>query len=434
MKAISGFTQDRFLRSLNNEVGILLYQEFPVTIVYHTNDQSPVIKEWVDCEDDVDRYFVYETTTKKLREFINGELSHYDVIQSCKGGLVVLFDEIGSKIKNITISSPASLPVDYMPAISSFFKKANGVDTDDIIKFFSLESDVNQQEFQEEPQIDLLKSLAKTQKTDVFNLYIRKGKGVGHGRIDSETFAETLLTFNNLYKEFFLDYYSGKNRATEKIKKDLKKQRDLAASTEVILSKAASFSVFIRPKASNANDLFDKIAMNEKITHNLFDLIGSSLDSKSLERVYGDYSDFVFKSYLDFLKSVITHDIKVDINWSNSNNETLLNETFTLVKATEITNRIASISDTRSVKFTAIGRFKAINCKSGSIIFLTNDEKEVNGRFGAEIKDSMWRLNFSDAYQIFIERVQKKLAGKQSVTIVDTIRACSVIEDDLEDE
>ena len=72
MKRIKGISVD-YLNFKMEFVGVLLFQEFPVTTIYSENNK-PIIKEWVDCDENIDRYLIYKTTKNNLKSFIQQKL------------------------------------------------------------------------------------------------------------------------------------------------------------------------------------------------------------------------------------------------------------------------------------------------------------------------------------------------------------------------
>lgn len=123
---------------LNKHIGTLLYQEFPVTTIFGDEDGQPIIKEWVDCDENFDRYFIYKTNKENLFAFIEKKISHYELFFTCLNNLGFVVDEVNNDIININVVSPNYLPYDYLPSIDSFFALENAVHTQKIIDAFDL--------------------------------------------------------------------------------------------------------------------------------------------------------------------------------------------------------------------------------------------------------------------------------------------------------
>ena len=139
MNKINGNAALHLSNLLDKYIGTLMYQEFPVTAVFADKNGLPVLKEWLDCEGEVHRFFVYSVSKNQLTEFLQGKISHFDLFYTTQNGLSFLFDETDKGFKNIKPIIAKDLIDDYLPSIDSFFKIENGVDTGKIATFFKLQ-------------------------------------------------------------------------------------------------------------------------------------------------------------------------------------------------------------------------------------------------------------------------------------------------------
>ncbi|MBK9248890.1 MAG: hypothetical protein IPM69_12445 [Ignavibacteria bacterium] len=128
--------------SIKKLIGVLLFAEFPSTIVFAGRDGEPIIKEWVDCSDngDTDRYFYYKTTKFLLKKFIHGRISHQDLILNSTDGLLYFQDIQNSKPINHIIISCKHLPQEYTPSSNFYLQENDGVDLHRITTYFELEN------------------------------------------------------------------------------------------------------------------------------------------------------------------------------------------------------------------------------------------------------------------------------------------------------
>ncbi len=129
-------------------VGVLLFPEYPSTIVYKNERGLPIIKEWVDCNADwcdktIDRYFYYAVTKLSLSLYISGEIPHARLIKLAVDGYVYFQDEGSSSAyvlntdanKRVAVKK---IPRNYMPKKDFVFRKEDGVDMDEILNFCSV--------------------------------------------------------------------------------------------------------------------------------------------------------------------------------------------------------------------------------------------------------------------------------------------------------
>jgi hypothetical protein len=410
--------------NLDAFIGTLLYQEFPVTSVYASDENSPIVKEWLDCDDDTDRFFIYEVTASNLSQFVNGKLSHYDLFNSANNGVGFLIDEKDNEIIKINAISPDKLSNDYLPSYDSYFNINNGVDTEKINTHF----DLGNIRIESENEDDILRNIAKERKAEVFNLHYKKGVGVGYGRIDTQIFGETILSFDDLYKEMALDSHFGKNRGDRKLTQKNKETILGVASTELIIKKAASFSAFLKPRYDSQVDLFVNKTETEQITINMFELFELSSNEILLSENYINYSDFVFKALKKFLHKVTSYDVNLELKWTNQKGTTFLKKEFSLYTANNTINYIDSIHKENTEDFKVKGKFSAINCKTAHFTFYSLEDENFTGYFDKLIRDGLYLLNFTSIYEVTIERNTIKDAGKLEASISDKILAYYLID------
>ena len=419
MIKIRGISLPELPFSMKEFVGVLLFQEFPVTSLYSDDSGMPVIKEWIDCDDNVDRLFFYQSSKEDLKKFLDGKISQGELIRNAVDGLIFIVDEENGQFAQIKLVSTSQIPEDYLPSEDSFFNAQNGVQTQKIIEYFDIENleivPLNLDEY--------LKKLAKQKSSEVFNLHLKEGTGIRHGRVDTDVLGSTLLSFDNLYKEVALDYFFGRNRGELKISTKDKREKLGLSTTEVFLSKAASFIVYIKPKHIAQFQLFENKTTSQLITENLFNLFEISREDKSLQENYLKYSDFVFKSYRQFLKSITEYDIKLDVDWTNHTTDIFISEDFTLFQASQIIDSIDNINTEEIDEFKVKGKFRAINCNTGYFTFVSLDEEQYNGYFDKLIRDSAPLLTFTKLYEVSIERKIIKEAGSPDAKIKDKIIA-----------
>lgn len=425
MIEIKGISLETLPFQIGNKIGTLLYQEFPVTTIYSNGEDYPIIREWVDCEGKVDKYFLYRTTKENLKSFIDGDISQQELIINSINKIGFIVDERNKKIESIKIISTSQLPIQYLPPYDSFFIYEDGVDTEKIVQFFNLDSlkiiPINLDGY--------LKELALNKKSEIFNIHLKEGQGVRLGRVDTDILGSTLLNFDTLYKEIVLDYYYGKNRGETQISPKEKKEKLLLVSTEVFTSKAASFSVYLKPKFSSQIDLFQSKTETEAIAESLFNLFKISKTEDSLKEHYLNYSDFVFNKYKKFLSKITQFDFNLDLNWTNQPTTSFLKEDFNLKLANDIINLIKKISTSQTENFKIKGKFRAINCDTRYFTFESLENEQYYGYFDKKIVESIFYLTFTNLYEISIDRTTRKEAGDFQSKISDTIVATYKMEE-----
>lgn len=420
IKLLGAHTENLNL-SITKLVGTLLFEEFPSTIVFCDNENNPIIKEWVDCTEsgDTNRYFYFRTTRLFLKNFINGTMSHQDLILNSLDGLLYFQDiQQSNSIDNFVISSK-QLPKQYRPSSDFYFDINDGVDVTQVYTFFNLDNVL----IKKQTTVDTIKEIASLKKTEIINLHLKQGSGVGFGTVNTDILGKTLMKFDKFYKEIALDYYKGKNRGGE-ISLTAKEKKQLAPciTTEIFGSIAASYSVMLRPKMSQYH-LYLESTETEIIAQRIFSLVNNSNLLDTLKEEYLIHSDFTINSFKGFLKEIYEMQLDLEINWVSPITPHEFEEELNYKIANKILDNINNLNIESDESFEKIGKFRGINCDTGHFIFVSHDQEQFTGYFDKQIREGSEQINFINLYKIKIERKIIKELGQVNAKINDTIIA-----------
>ncbi len=420
MTPIIGISYKQLPFETGNYIGTLLHHEFPTTLVFADTDGTPVIKEWADCSDDgtTDRYFSFRTSKSLLKRFIEKQISHFDLLQLAENGIGFITDESNNEVVKITALASNKLPQDYLPDTDYFFSESDGVNTAQISAYFGL-SEITTDD-------DFISDIAETHKSEIYNLHILQGKGVGYGRINVNILGDILSVFNRFYKNSYFDFEKGATRG-EPSRVD-KKIHPL----EVVLERRASYSIYVRPKFSEQTDFIEGESESAKIANQLFTLFSVSENESQFREHYNKFSSFTINSYNQLLKTIAELEIKIDIKWIDAHKTRRQNKYFDSRNSTAITDTIQKIRTTHTEKFDKEGKFIAINTKTGSFSFTALDKSEYSGYFEKRIREQIALVTFTNLYLITVERSTVKTADKNKDEIENIISAYYKIEKEPE--
>jgi hypothetical protein len=391
-------------------VGILMFDVYPSTIVYKNKNNDVVIKEWVDCSDDnkINRYFYYSVGNTELKRFIDGKLSHLEMINSSIEDVVYFQDEGYRSDTDVYVVSVNSIPFNYLPKSDFIFNRAEGVDTELIINNF----DLNRYNNIDEIIPFRVKQFARQANSETLYIHIDNGKGVGHGTIKTEILGKTLLSIDKLYKNIALDYLKGKERGD--IQLEAKGSKDFVeyTDTEVFgFATAASYGFMIRPVTSQIDGFKNTPAFN--IASKAINLITKSKEPKELKGEYESHSVSTIKSFEEFLTEVYKKELKMDLNWFNPKENVEISSSIDYRNANVIIEGMKALSASRVEKIERIGKFRAIDCDTAHFIFISTGEEKFSGYFDKNTREGINKINFIDIYKIAIERNIEKNPGKR---------------------
>ncbi|MBK8243737.1 MAG: hypothetical protein IPK88_09960 [Saprospiraceae bacterium] len=417
MENLLGIKTDKSHLELIQEIGTLLFAEFPTTMLYFDNNNDLIIKEWADCSDDgkLDRYFFYKTDILNVARFIDNKITHLDLIRNSLDGLVYFQDHLDKEISDFTILSVNKIPSSYLPSSSFKLKKTDIVDYSTInekLKLNEIDTNIDIQE--------TVKEFAKYKKSEIYNLHIIKGDGVGFGTIKTETLGKTLVKFEKLYENVALDVLNGIDRGVIDLKSKPNKDKFIYATSEVVGSLAASYSLLLRPYQTDVY-LFDELSSSEKIANETFALLNNSTETNNLKNEYIRHSEYTISAYKGLLKEIYSLELDIDISWISDKKDTKYNQLINYILANKIINDIETLNTISEDKITKKGKFRAINCDTGHFTFISNNEEQFTGYFDKLIREGSERIVFTKVYEISIQRKITKEASKDEPQIKDTI-------------
>lgn len=417
MENIFGITVNNSQIELSQEIGTILFAEFPTTTLYLDKNDNLIIKEWADCSDDgkVDRYFYYKTSKENVARFLANKLTHLELIRNSTDGLAYFQDDSVDQISDLIVISTSKIPKSYLPSSNFILKKNDIVDYLKIDKFLDLSNiDTNIE------LADIVKEIAQNKKSEIYNLHIKKGDGVGFGTIKTETLGKTLIKFENLYENVALDVLIGIKRGSVDLKSKQNKEKFIYAQSEVVGSLAASYSLLIRPFKSDMT-LFDEISSSEKIANETFALLNNSVELDKLKNEYIKHSEYTIFAYKGLLKEIYSLELDLDISWVSDKKELNFSQRINYNLANKIVNDIDALNTTSDDNFKKKGKFRAINCDTGHFTFISNDEEQFTGYFDKQIREGSEQIVFTKIYEISIQRKIIKDASKEEPQNKDSI-------------
>jgi len=419
MKYLNGIKLNKDSLQVVEELGTLLFQEFSSTKLFINNFGELIIREWVDCSEDglTDRYFFFRTDKFYLSKFLKLEITHLQLITYSLDGFLYFQDISKDHLSELTVISNQKVDNDYLPSYSFELNNSDFVDYNEINERLDLTSidtfiDISSQ----------VRNYSKSYKTEVYNLHIEKGIGVGHGKVDTKVLGKTLLKFDDLYENISLDISLGKSRGkvTEKLMAGTQYQP--LTLSEVIGTIAASFSVLIKPRFTEYI-LFEDLSSSEMIAERTFKLINNSIDTELLIEDYNNYSEYTISAYKKFLKEIYSSGLNIGLSYFSDKKELEYSQRFTLNLSNKIINDIENLKFTEVENFRRIGKFRALNCDTGHFSFNSLDGENFKGYLDKLVKESSTTISFEKIYDISVSRSIIKDAGQEEPEIHDTIIA-----------
>lgn len=429
LRNIKGFKIETLPFELE-KVGDLMYFDGSLMSVYKDLENNPFVLDWVDSNEEFNRWLVYQVNLASLNSYIIGESTHHNLLNNPTNSIVFVVDKDNENIiKNCQFCPPNNLPYDYLPESELKFEIDDSKNLDIIIDNFQLDLVPIQTETK---VFDILEE-AKKSSEELINIHIKSSnRKVGYGKIYSSILGKALTNYTDLNKATALNIYDTKAKIPvedrpRRKKGELKGIKELG-ELEFVYAKAASFSIFLRP-ISKQTELFDNLTSSEKITHTLFKLFEASKNLETLREFKTTLNEDMLKSYNAFLKEIKEDDISIDVQYANPINETVLTDSFNSTKANKILDTLNSLEFENNKEVKTKGIYKALDSINSSFKFESFDGDIYSGKFSEQLKEGVHFLNFQDTYQVTIEVLETKKSGKKVITEKDTIVSSVKIKD-----
>lgn len=410
-------------------VGVLLFKEYPSTVVFSTSDGIPMVLEWVDFIDEtnLDRFFIFESNLLSLKNYIDKRITHLDLIKESQNGVVVFFDNSIENPCNMYITGVDFISTEYLPSSYNYFDAEDSDDFEQIKNFFRLDEISNESNGKSIQITELVRKV----NSELFHIHLNNGKHISHGRAQTDILGNTLIAFEELYYEIASDLVRGVDRVKKVNGNKAKASFERIAHTEVVISKAASYSIYLRPISNQLQfNVFDEFVdsksttPSEKIFQDIFELVNLTEQEETIQQVVEKYNHNVFVKLKQFAQNIKKSDLDLDLEYYSPLSHSLLEKkNMNMVLADSILTTLSKTSITSNDKFDVKGKFTALNCNTGHFSFISYDDTEYSGYFDKLVKGTMPTLNFVDIYNIRLERNEVKNIADSEFKFTDKILA-----------
>lgn len=384
-------------------VGDLLFFDWPIISVLRSDEGKPFVKSWLESQNNINRYALFEIAIPLLESYIFGISSYLDVLLNPINDLIFTIDvEESGNIISTKIISSSYIPKDYLPKTHVLFDDEDSIELNNIIETFNLvDSTLSDQHY----IFDIVEEAIKS-NSELFNLHLASKNGkVGYGKVQSLVLGEVLVNYNKIAEATAINIYDKEQEqaALGNIpyeKKEVEFVKRLAA-TEYSYDKAASFSVFLKP-IKVIKDKNSDLTSVEKIANNIFELFDAGTDLDELQKFDSKFSQSMLNAFSVFLRSIKNNDISITIQYGNPIKKRYHREIFNQHKSELIIKNLSLLEKGEPIENKVIGNFTALDRVHNTFTFLSQNNVKFEGKFDKEVFDKIPRLNFIDIYDVKI--------------------------------
>jgi hypothetical protein len=426
MKNISGIALREFPFPQLQKVGDLMFVDGPLSSVFVDRFDQLYIYEWIDSDDSSNHWLVAKVSGNDLRSYLSQSISQLKLISNCDQGVVFILSMSGqANIEKVLLTSIETVPDEYLPDSEVYFQKDLSPDYEKIadkVKFWNEPSPI------EDETEDVLRE-SEIRNSELLNIHLKNSSfGVRPGRVYISVLGLVLSNIDRIYKNLAISI----NKKNKFRILDSKKSRFKSASRSELLerteyewyfSKAASFSIYLKPITTNLQMSFmdQEESLGQRIFEKFSTIVNSAESLSELKAITPDFDEDAFEAIRLFMESIDEYGVDLSIAFANPLNKFFKRESISPFRAKKIKNNFTELDFTEEIQYERTGKFTALDKNIGRYKLLSFDNSKYEGKFSDDLRFVIEDLNFRSIYKAKIQRSQYKRAGKNKIEFVDTI-------------
>jgi hypothetical protein len=251
-------------------------------------------------------------------------------------------------------------------------------------------------------ELKTVEDKVQEEKSDIFNIhYNNVDKAVSSGKIKLDYFSSITDSFSKLRKSVFDNFIS-----------DL----DVFSTNP-----SGSFNLFLKPSERNQDDLFKGYSLEKRLS----DILSHSSNVNSLRNL--KLNERELSSLKSFLRCVTKNEASINFHF-NSVGKEKINYSINKDKAISILNSIDRLDYSNDIEEPYEGSFVAINLKTKSFIFSTdNEDKPISGKISDSVFSEIKKVSFANFYKIKVFKHETKNSDEKKPKIQRTLTYLSEI-------
>ncbi|MDJ1471582.1 hypothetical protein [Xanthocytophaga flava] len=387
-------TPKRFAFPSLRKIADLIYKGQPLLSHFVSEGGEHYLFYWIEGDLLQNRWLVCRVRLEQLVKYTDRKLSLQNIFLAPPDGfLYSLETDNGSELqyRNVQILFPADIPARQLPPKDSLYKGNPHAQP-----------------------VDLL-NLSAQYDSGLLQIHFSESPKVGYGTIDLSLLAPALNHLYEIADGLGLSYYKKQTdtrHLTERfVREDHKKLITTASHYELLHTLPGSFTILLRPRNQQL-PMFGQESEPDKFSRYWYEFIQASFDFEKL-KVFADQIDGrVVTSYQNLLKLIKTNRLQLQLKWANHYTQLQWQQGIGYQDAGQILenlNRLEYLSD-RTIQLT--GKFVALNIRSNLYVFEADDKSVSKGMVTPTLHASMSLLYFNRRYEVVIQRVETKQAGK----------------------
>lgn len=402
-------TPKRFAFPTLRKVADLIYKGQPLLSHFMSEGGEHYLFYWIDGDLLQNRWLVCRVRLEQLLKYTDRKISLHSIFMApADGFLYSLETDNGSELqyRNVQLVFPADVPVRQMPPGDSFYKGTPHAQP-----------------------LDLM-NLSAQYDSGLLQIHFSESPKVGYGTIDLSLLAPVLHHLHEIAEGLVFSYYKRQNdtrHIAEKFAKDdHKKLISSAAHYELLHTMPGSFNVLLRPQNQQL-PMIGQESEPDKFSRYWYEFIEASFDFEKLKTFVAQIDSRVVASYQNLLKLVKAARLQLQLRWANHYTQLQWQQVISHQTAGQILENINQLEYLSDQTIRLTGKFVAINIRSNMYVF-ESDTKEISkGYVATALHHGVPLIFFSRKYEVVIQRIEMKQAGKPKPKTKDLLIAFSEV-------
>jgi|GEM_PF-2213044 len=400
-------TPKRFAFPPLRKVADLIYKGQPLLSHFMSENGEHYLFYWIEGDLLQNRWLVCRVRLEQLLKYTDRKIAlHSLLLAPADGFLYSVETDNGTQLqyRNAQILFPADIPARQLPPKNSFYEGSP----------------------QSQP-VNLME-LSAQYDSGLLQIHFSESSKVGYGTIDLSLLAPALHHLHEMAEGLSFCYYKRQTdtrHVPDKLARDdHKKLIASSAQYELVNTMPGSFNILLRPHNQQL-PMMGQESEPDKFSRYWYEFIGSGFDFEKLKVFAAQIDSRVVASYQNLLKLIKAARLILQLRWANYYTQLQWQQVISYQEAGRILeniNQLEYLSD-HTVRLT--GKFVALNIRSNMYVF-ESDSKEVSrGYVATALHHGVPLIFFSRKYEVVIQRIEVKQAGKPRPKTKDLLIALS---------
>lgn len=377
------------------KVSDLIYFDGPLLSHFVSPAGDDYLFYWCDVDDNFNRWIVVRTNTHIIEEYISRRITLKDVITTPIDGVLFVVDiDDNIQYRNIILTQPTNLPLEYIPNDDSYYD-------------FEIEEN------------DSLIGLSEKHKSGILEFHI-DGKDVEYGSILLDKYSLLLPRVDAVRNAIASSFV--KKHATNTIQdSQLRQSLRLCSQYKFIGSMAGSVRIILKPVDSQMT-IEGMPGVADDFAQEFTGLLSCGLSKDEIISYSQKYDPILIKRFEELVEFLSEKDLSLGVNWCNAIAGV---NASARIDRTEAKRILANLSDLGPEKIEVIemtGQFYSLHTKSGKYDFETSGGDKSGGRFDEAIVAQCRNVAFDKQYTITVEREYIEKTGQKQRVLEKIIK------------